>query len=506
MVLLKSKTALSKHKHSNLYFKNHISRCTSLEAIFRSHLVKCIQQNTNQSRIHLTDSAQVNRCRPAKYSLILSDIEMGTGDFDTKTSAERYAPHLSEFYPLVNSTGQVGTGINRPQLENPTPVDRLESPFRSATNSSMFRLRRPSSFRSGFSSISDLQNLVTNKDMGQTADTMQQLLANAENYAKELSATSQKASMLALSLEQMARLKGCNDDTADKFLSSSGLFHLIANHQRIMSDCISSSLVDTLSNRIDEFQYKRRVHDAHFKREFHDEAKKLKLQEKYNAQFSKRKTRNLLSYRENLANLQLQLDELESLKHRYYQNSYEMVENCCFDVLKDTATVSRAQVEISENIARKGWSGGGLDDLLVHAEDPFSTAENEPKNEDETYDYHSDALNSPGSSQNTRNGTPRTAILRATPSHRKSMSHSPSSAAPIQDSDSNDAYDNSFSLPMPKSQEPSFNSGAEANQKNNDRNENDEEVSIDDVVSGQRILDGMHDLNLGNVSTSSLAD
>ncbi|CEP62020.1 Ivy1p LALA0_S04e05930g [Lachancea lanzarotensis] len=430
---------------------------------------------------------------------------MATGESDTRISAERYAPHLSEFYPLVNSTGQNGQSIDRSELELPTPVDRLESPFRSATNSSMFRLRRPSSFRSGFSTISDLQNLVTNKDMIQTADTMQQLLTNAENYAKELSATSQKASLLALSLEQMARLKGCNDDTAEKFLSSSGLFHLIANHQRIMSDCISSSLVDTLTTRIEDFQYKRRVHDSQFKREFHDEAKKLKLQEKYNAQFSRRKTRNLLSYRENLANLQLQLDELESLKHRYYQKSYEMVESCSFDVLKDTATVSRAQVEISENIARKGWSGGGLDELLVHAGDPFSSTENEPKNDDDTYEYHSDVINSPRSSQITRNGTPRTAVLRITPSRRKSGSHSPSDSASNQDPDSNDAYDNSFSLPMPKSQEPSFANVAEGDGKDNDVNEDDEEVHEEDDVSGQKILDGMNELTLGNVSTSSLA-
>lgn len=53
-------------------------------------------------------------------------------------------------------------------------------------------------------------------------------------------------------------------------------------------------------------------------------------------------------------------------------DSYELVENTCNKVLNKVATVSRAQVEISENIARKGWSGGGLDDLLYDADDPFS--------------------------------------------------------------------------------------------------------------------------------------
>ncbi|SCU87051.1 LAME_0D08570g1_1 [Lachancea meyersii CBS 8951] len=434
---------------------------------------------------------------------------MTTEYSDGKIAAERFAPHLSEFYPLVNSSGQNVQDIKKSEVEAPTHMDRLESPFRSAATSSVFRLRRPSSFRSGFSTISDLQNLVTNKDMTQTVDTMQQLLANAKSYAKELSATSQKASLLALSLEQMARLKGCNDDSADKYLSSSGLFHLIANHQRIMSNCISSSLVETLTSRIDEFQYKRRVHESEFKREFHDEAKKLKLQEKYNAQFSRRKTRNLVSYRENLANLQLQLDELESLKHHYYQNSYEMVESCCSDVLKDTATVSRAQVEISENIARKGWSGGGLDELLVNADDPFNNAGSDQKNEDLTYEYHSDVLNSPRSSHISRNGTPRTAKLRITPSRRKSGSHSSASAAANQDSDNDDAYDNSFSLPMPKSQEYSLAREGEGKKSDTEVRNNDEEEQNNDGndktegLSSERILDGLTDLKLDTRSSKS---
>ena len=309
---------------------------------------------------------------------------------DRQESTARYAPHLSEFYSMVNNTGRKANG-EKPVTQG-APESALQSPVRSAANSSIFRIRRPSSLRSGLSSMTDLQPLVTNKDMTQTVDTMQQLLTNVENYAEELVATSQRASMLALSLEQVARLKGCNDETADKFLSSSGLFHLIANHQRIMSDCMTSSMIETLTHRIDEFQYKRRVQEARFKKEFYDEAKKLKLQEKYNLQFSKRKTRNLLSYRENLANLQLQLDELESLKHRYYQDSCEMVEACCSDVLKDVATISRAQVEISENIARKGWSGGGLDELMIDADDPF----NKEKPEEEANEPdHSVESNSP---------------------------------------------------------------------------------------------------------------
>ncbi|SCU95635.1 LANO_0E10902g1_1 [Lachancea nothofagi CBS 11611] len=426
---------------------------------------------------------------------------MATGESEAKIPSERFAPHLSEFYPLVNNSTQKAQHMNTSQIESPVPVDRLQSPLRSTANSSVFRIRRPSSLRSGFSSINDLQNLVTNKDMTQTVDTMCQLLNNAESYAEELVATSQRASLLALSLEQMARLKGCNDDTADKFLSSSGLFHLIANHQRIMSDCIKSSLIESLTSRIDEFQYKRRVHESRFRKEYNDEAKKLKLQEKYNAQFSKRKTRNLVSYRENLANLQLQLDELESLKHHYYQDSYEMVESCCFEVLKDTATVSRAQVEISENIARKGWSGGGLDELLVNADDPFNSTSGKSNEEQDDYEHNSDNLNSPESPLVSRNGTPLTAKHKSTPIRNSVDAGSSTSVPTTNYSGDNDAYDNSFSLPIP----PSQNSSRLQDKEDSDTEGQDE---LDDNNSGgdnKKILSGLEDLHLDNTNSSSVA-
>ncbi|SCU85302.1 LADA_0D06744g1_1 [Lachancea dasiensis] len=429
---------------------------------------------------------------------------MATSESNSNVPSERFAPHLSEFYSLVNNSNQKAQHVKlNTQLAPPPPVSRLESPVRSTTDSSVFRIRRPSSLRSGFSSMTDLQNLVTRKDMSQTVDTMQQLLKNAENYAEELSSTSQKASLLALSLEQMARLKGCNDETADRFLSSSGLFHLIANHQRIMSDCINSSLVETLSGRIDEFQYKHRIHESQFKKEFHDEAKKLKLQEKYNAQFSKRKIRNLLSYRENLANLQLQLDELESLKHRYYQDSYEMVENCCFEVLKDTATVSRAQVEISENIARKGWSGGGLDELLLKADDPFNKGSSDDMDEDNASD--SGIFNSSGSPFVSRNGTPRTGRLRPSPSRHQTDQNSTASKHCTNEASHDDTYDNSFSLPIPQSR-TSF--GAKDEDTDTEAPENgakdDEESQSTHAGESDRILEGLRDLELDNASTSSV--
>ncbi|CCD24158.1 Ivy1p NDAI_0C04990, partial [Naumovozyma dairenensis CBS 421] len=307
-------------------------------------------------------------------------------------SPTRYAPHLSEFYPIVNrqshddTTKNNGTN-NLPNVlssNTPTPTPTttttttstndilLESPRSLSQQQLKVGSRRPSSIASGMSSINDLQTLITKRDVKYTSDAMLELLKRANEFSVALSNVSNKAGLMAESMEKIAKLKGCNDDTADKLISASGLFHLLSNHEQIMSSNISNLMNDKLRDEIDEFKLKSKVLENNFKIKSKEESLKLKLQEKHNSQLSKRKIRNLISYRESLTNLQNQLDLLENIKYDYYRDSYFIVENTCNKILDEIATISRAQVELSENIARKGWSGGGLDELLLNGEDPFN--------------------------------------------------------------------------------------------------------------------------------------
>ncbi|AGO10666.1 AaceriABR197Wp [[Ashbya] aceris (nom. inval.)] len=315
-------------------------------------------------------------------------------------SPTRYAPHLSEFYSIVNQDAQEGRQAALPQGDtgheqalglnkqaNRSDVKRSMSLAESAD--SFAQLRRPSSIRSTTTSITDLQTLITKKDMVQTHDAMNQLVREMSEYALSLVSNATKASNVAFALENMAHLKGCNDGSADKFLNASGVFHLLSNHDRIIANLVTETLAPSLRDRIGAFGASYKTSELSFKKRLKEETFKLKLQEGYNIKLSKRKNRNLFSYRENLMNMQQQLDSIEALKHDYYQESYDLVEAFCQEVLKDIATLTRAQVEISENLARKGWSGGGLDDLIVSAEDPFSKNRSE---EEESYQETQDSL------------------------------------------------------------------------------------------------------------------
>lgn len=299
---------------------------------------------------------------------------------------ERYAPHLSEFYPIMNSNNNTnntllpGQMMTSPQRSEITPNT---SKFLSSRNS----MRRPSSVASNSQSImSDLQTLITRHDVKQTKEAMQSLHETANEFQHVLSLVASCSSKMASEFENFAKLKGCNDDTAEKFMNASGLFHLLGNHELIMSQFVNNLLIESINDMSDEFQFKSKSLENNFNSKRKEESLKLKIQEKFNNDFSRRNVRNLISYRESLNNLQNQLDQLESLKYDYYNDSYQLVESTCNKVLKNVASITRAQVEISENIARKGWSGGGLDDLLIDAEDPF-TKNNEEEEEEEEEEH-----------------------------------------------------------------------------------------------------------------------
>lgn len=371
-------------------------------------------------------------------------------------SPERYAPHLSEFYSIVNNV-------------SPRSTDRLDTSSATgiALNRAPYSLPLPpASVRSNLSTISDLRTLITKRDMKNTVDAMSSLLSSSQGYSTSLKEVSVHASSMAQSLETLARLKGCSDQTAERFLSASGLFYLLSNHENIMSQCLQLALGDGLLDEIDDFQIRSKTMENEFKKQCKELSMKLKLQEKHNIKLSKRRVRNLVLYKESLMNLQAQLDQLETLRHDFYQDSYDLVESTCDNILENVATVSRARVEISENIARKGWSGGGLDDLLMDAGDPFNK-EDETINDNEieqgatsselpVNENEEQRSSSPKEINRDISKEPRTPMKTVSPPivTKSPLDYTSQSNSPLDENDryiteEDDAgFDNSFSLPL----------------------------------------------------------
>jgi len=82
---------------------------------------------------------------------------------------------------------------------------------------------------------------------------------------------------------------------------------------------------------------------------------------------------DLSAFRSALVDLTYQIDELENLKYGHYRTALDLAQTSSVKVLDSAALVVRAEIEVFEKIAQKGWdSSGGLDDLIARAADPFA--------------------------------------------------------------------------------------------------------------------------------------
>ena len=87
-------------------------------------------------------------------------------------SPDRYAPHLSEFYPIVNSKRPVASSAGSENNDHLEDMNHLRS------SKVYSKARRASSITSGTSTINDLQTLITKRDVKETQEALSTLLRN----------------------------------------------------------------------------------------------------------------------------------------------------------------------------------------------------------------------------------------------------------------------------------------------------------------------------------------
>jgi hypothetical protein len=216
--------------------------------------------------------------------------------------------------------------------------------------------------------------LITKAEVAETTEAFTEIVKSAAVYRQALATVAEAAAGFGAALESGAKCKG-SGAAGEGLLSASGLFYLVANHEQILAHSVKKNFEDPITGQINQFRLQNMKNEEQFKINIKDKIKDLKRQEYENAKLSKLKTRNLVIYRSKLQELTSQIDEIDKLKHDYYQHSYDLVQDTSNNIVTQLGTIIRAQVEIYEGIARKGWSGGGLDDLLARCPDPFAQDE-----------------------------------------------------------------------------------------------------------------------------------
>jgi hypothetical protein len=230
-------------------------------------------------------------------------------------------------------------------------------------------------------------------DLSQTAYA--DLLTTAKQYRLALAELSTAASSFGSALEACARLKEARSEslhpsggsmsnsftakgscTADSLLAASGVHHLIANHQQILSETVYRNFEVPLLHELDGWRRRMEEEEVTYQREVKERSKEIRRMEKEGLRLHRQRKRDVAKFRGHLVDLTTKLDNLTSLHGGHSRTLLRDSQETSMKIVEASSSLVRAEVDIFEALARKGWSGGGLDELLDKGVDLFA---NEPE-------------------------------------------------------------------------------------------------------------------------------
>lgn len=241
--------------------------------------------------------------------------------------------------------------------------------------------------------------VLTKSDLEQSQQAYSDLLATAKTYRIALASLSTAASAFGSALEACARLKESRADalgppggasltnsfttknscTADLLLSASGVHHLIANHQQILSETVYRSFEVPLLHELDGWRRAIEDEDETYRREAAARSREIRRLEKEGLKLHRQsRRRDVAKFRAHLVTLTSKLDGLTALHADHARTLLRDSQETSAKILDASCSLVRAEVDIFEGLARKGWTGGGLDDLLERGQDLFASEDDVP--------------------------------------------------------------------------------------------------------------------------------
>ncbi|KAL2136400.1 hypothetical protein VTI74DRAFT_3834 [Chaetomium olivicolor] len=242
--------------------------------------------------------------------------------------------------------------------------------------------------------------VLTKADLEKSQTAYADLLASAKAYRLALASLSTAASAFGSALESCARLKEARADalvgpaaggaslsnsftakasscTADTLLTVAGLQHLVANHQHILSETVYRAFEVPLLHELDKWRSAVEDEEEGYARAVAEQSREIRRLEKEGMKLHKQRRRDVAKFRSHLVELTTKLDGLTVLHGEHARTLLRESQETSVKIVEASCSLARAEVDIFESLARKGWTGGGLEEVLERGVDLFA-AEMDP--------------------------------------------------------------------------------------------------------------------------------
>ncbi|KAK4145384.1 uncharacterized protein C8A04DRAFT_10683 [Dichotomopilus funicola] len=245
--------------------------------------------------------------------------------------------------------------------------------------------------------------VLTKADLANSQAAYSDLLASAKAYRLALASLSTAASSFGAALESCARLKEARAElttpppgagsgshnggvgapqstcTADALLTTAGLHLLIANHQHILSETVYRAFEVPLLHDLDKWRAGVDDEEESYTRAVETQSREIRRLERDGVKMMNRqRRRDVGQLRSHLVELTGKLDGLTVLHGEHARTLLRESQEASGRIVDASCSLVRAEVDIFESLARKGWTGGGLEDVLERGVDLFAAEMEDP--------------------------------------------------------------------------------------------------------------------------------
>ncbi|KAH9007094.1 hypothetical protein EDB86DRAFT_49706 [Lactarius hatsudake] len=162
--------------------------------------------------------------------------------------------------------------------------------------------------------------IITRSDLKASMQSYENLLNSCSNYQSALLAMSRATAALADAMESCSGMKGPSYEQGTRLQAAAGLHHLMANHWHVLSETLDKQFEKPLRQHLDAYRTIVHERSSSYERALREKSNVIRETEMRNMN---RKERNLQSFREALTVLQRQVDDLDHLKSRHYEEIIE---------------------------------------------------------------------------------------------------------------------------------------------------------------------------------------
>ncbi|KAH9844018.1 uncharacterized protein C8Q71DRAFT_24980 [Rhodofomes roseus] len=211
--------------------------------------------------------------------------------------------------------------------------------------------------------------IITRAHLKNSIQAYEDLVNKCAAYRGALLTVSRATAGFADAMGSCAGLKGPTYESGTRMQAASGLHHLMSNHFHVLAETLDKQFEKPLRQHLENYRTVVTERSNTYERALRDRSNIIRETEMGNL---KKKGRNLQTFREALAVLQRQVDELDDLKAQHYEEIIDHEEEVWDFVQGKVCLAVRSTMDVFDRLTSKA-SDPVIEPMLQTIPDPFDS-------------------------------------------------------------------------------------------------------------------------------------